>query len=86
MSEVVAFRSTGEVTTDEMLDRLALVGRPSVRRMKDGTWYANLEVPAPEGCTVEISSDFKHPTHRSALVQLCARLGATRSVLTAEPA
>lgn len=62
-------------TTDEMLDALAEIGMPRVGRQKDGGWCASIEFPAPKGVQMEVRSDFGHPTHRSALIQLIARLG-----------
>lgn len=62
------------MTTGEMLDLLATLGRPRVARMDDGKWHAAVEFPAPEGVTAKVASDFNHPTHESALIQLLARV------------
>jgi hypothetical protein len=62
------------MTTGEMLDLLATLGRPAVRRFEDGKWHATVEFPAPAGVTAKVASDFNHPTHESALIQLLARV------------
>jgi len=62
------------ISTDEMLDQLSTIGKPVLMRMDSG-WYAKLELPAPTGVQMEVKSDFGHPTHGSALIQLISRLG-----------
>lgn len=62
------------MNTGDMLDLLSTMGRPRVSRLKDGAWHASMEFPAPEGVSVEVKSEFNHPTHESALLQLIARV------------
>lgn len=62
------------MTTGEMLDLLARVGMPCLRRLDSGAWSANIEFPAPTGVTVKVASDYNHPTHESALLQLIVRV------------
>lgn len=62
------------MTTGEMLDLLSTLGRPRVSRMDDGKWYASVSFPAPAGVTAKVDSDYSHPTHESALIQLIARV------------
>jgi hypothetical protein len=69
------------MTSDDMLDLLAKVGAPRVSRRDDGTWYAVLKLPVPEGCTAEINSDFGHSTHRDALDCVVQRLASMRKTL-----
>lgn len=67
-------------TTDEMLDALSTIGQPSLSKMEDGTWYAKIKFPAPDGVTASVDSGFKHPTHRSALDRLVKRLRGLQEV------
>jgi hypothetical protein len=67
-------------TTDEMLDLLATLGAPHLHRHDDGKWSASIKFPAPAGVTAEVRSDFNHPTHRSALTQLLARIGEIKGI------
>ena len=68
------------MTTGEMLDALAKIGRPTLMRMESGLWFARVDFPAPEGVIMQVKSDFDHPTHESALIQLIARLGGVVAV------
>ena len=70
------------MTSDEMLDELARIGQPTVRRFSDGTWYATLDLPAPNGVTLTVESDFEHASHREALATVLARLGDMRLMLS----
>lgn len=63
-----------QMTSDQMLDLLATMGRPRLVRHDDGRWSAGIKFPAPEGVTTEVNSDYNHPTHRSALLQVIARV------------
>ena len=72
------------MTTGEMLDFLAQIGAPSVRRFDDGSWSAKVAFPAPKGVTTEVSSDFNHPTHESALTEVIARASATQVLIGAD--
>jgi len=67
------------MNTGEMLDELAKVGKPRLSRQDTG-WFAAVELPAPAGVQAVVRSDFSHPTHRSALTQLLARVGELRPV------
>lgn len=59
-----------------LIARLAPLGGFRIWRNIDASgWYAELELPSPEGCTFKVTSDFRHPTAESALTQLEARLG-----------
>lgn len=73
------------MTSDEMLDLLAKVGRPRLYRHDDGKWSAKLKLPAPSGCTAEIASDFDHPTHRAALAKVIERMGQLKTTAAALP-
>jgi hypothetical protein len=66
---------------EETLNRLADLGEMSMFRHKDGLWSAHLELPAPDGVTAKISSDYKHRTLLSALQQVEERLNGMRKVV-----
>jgi hypothetical protein len=68
-------------TSDAMLDELAKVGRPRLYRTEKGTWGASLDLPAPDGITAKVASDFDHPTHRDALACVMRRLDDMRGML-----
>ena len=63
-----------ELSSDDMLDLLASIGRPHLMRHDSGKWVASLEFPAPAGVTAKISSDHNMPTHRAALAQVISRI------------
>ena len=69
------------MTTDEMLDELAKIGRPRLHRCDDGSWSASIKFPAPDGVTAEVRSNFDHPTHRAALECVIDRIGGLRSMV-----
>ena len=62
------------MSTGQMLDFLSTFGRPRVSRLDDGKWCASVKFPAPVGVTAEVTSDYSHPTHESALIQVIARV------------
>ncbi len=66
---------------EETLNRLSALGQMSMYKHKDGTWSANLELPAPDGVTAKIASDFRHKTLLAALQQVEERLNGMRKVV-----
>lgn len=68
-------------TVEGMIDYLAERGEFCLRKFPDGYWYANVEIPAPKGCTAKVASDFKHPTHYDALRCVIERLDGLRTIV-----
>lgn len=54
-------------SVEGMIDYLAERGEFSLRKFSNGFWHANIEIPAPKGCTAMVGSDYKHRTHYEAL-------------------
>lgn len=68
-------------TTDELLDKLAEVGRPNLLRMESGMWHASIKFPAPDGVTASVCSEFDHNTHGDALLCVIERIGGLESMM-----
>lgn len=69
-------------SVEGMIDYLADRGEFSIRKFSDGSWHANIKIPAPKGCTAEVASDFKHRTHYEALRCVIERLDGLRTIVT----
>ncbi len=66
---------------EQTIERLSILGMMAMYRHKDGTWSASLELPAPDGVTAKIASDFKNKTLLAALEQVEERLNGMRKVV-----
>lgn len=71
-------------SVEGMIDYLAERGEFSLRKFDSGYWYASIKIPAPKGCTAEVSSDFKHRTHYDALRCVIERLDGLRTIVSSE--
>ncbi len=71
-------------SVEGMIDYLAERGEFSLRKFSDGSWHANIKIPAPKGCTAEVASDFKHKTHYEALRCVIERLDGLRTIVSSE--
>lgn len=68
-------------SVEGMIDYLAERGEFSLRKFSDGCWHANIEIPAPKGCTAKVGSDFKHRTHYEALRCVIERLDGLKTIV-----
>lgn len=71
-------------SVEGMIDYLAERGEFSLRKFSDGCWHANIEIPAPKGCTAKVASDYKHRTHYDALRCVIERLDGLRTIVGSE--
>lgn len=71
-------------TVEGMIDYLAERGEFCLRKFSDGCWHASIKIPAPKGCTAEVASDFKHPTHYDALRCVIERLDGLRTIVASD--
>lgn len=74
---VDGYRQTGE-----LLAKLAEIGKPHISRNNDGTWYAAVDFPAPDGVTAKVHSGFECKTPDEALLLLMERIGGLRNMLS----
>lgn len=72
------------MSIEDLLDQMSALGRPRLSKMDDGTWHANLTLPAPEGVTAKVASDFDHKTHREALETVLDRFQALRRTVSVD--
>ena len=71
-------------SVEGMIDYLAERGEFSLRKFSDGCWHANIEIPAPKGCTAKVGSDYKHRTHYEALRCVIERLDGLRTIVASD--
>ena len=71
-------------SVEGMIDYLAERGEFSLRKFSDGCWHANIEIPAPKGCTAKVGSDYKHKTHNESLRCVIERLDGLRTIVSSE--
>jgi hypothetical protein len=69
-------------SVEGMINYLAERGEFSLRKFHNGKWYANIEIPAPKGCTAQVSSDFDHSSSYEALRLVIERLDGLSTIVS----